>query len=47
MKKAETLTERTERRSTPAMVAGLADRVWSATELLEKGIPHGTEAIAS
>jgi hypothetical protein len=30
-----------------AMAAGLADHVWSVKELLEKVIPHGTEAMAS
>jgi hypothetical protein len=42
-----TLTERTEKPCTPAMAAGLADHVWSVKELLEKVIPHGTEAMAS
>jgi hypothetical protein len=29
------------------LAAGLADHVWSMGELLEKVIPHGTEAMAS
>jgi hypothetical protein len=42
----ETLRTEEGRKRTPAMAAGLTDRIWSAKQLIERVLPRDTPAVA-